>query len=611
MQITPPSSNTTNSTTGSGNIVTPVSETTPLLGSKASSLKGSYGVIESDSSSYITYSSSDTDVEAGSCDSPLLDKSPEPENPRNIAGVISILLLGVFVANADVSLVLATSGTISSEFDQLGSAGWLITSYTLAMCAVQSMYGKLSDIYGRKQTIVVSYAFFAVGSAICGLGQTLPQVICGRLIAGVGGAGINCLVAIVIADMVPIREVASWRSYVNIAATTGRSLGGPIGGFLTDTIGWRWSFLGQCPPTVLALFLVIWKLKDLHSETTPAQSHLSKLRRIDFLGAFLLSISIVCAILVLDLGGQRMSWASPKMLILLGTSVVTGNLFIVVEAFWAKEPIFPLRLLLNRDVITSYINLAFQSGAQSAMMLLVPLYFQVSAHASATNAGAHLMPSVIGNAFGGLICGFIIRKTGKYKLISIFGALASSTSYLLLILRWHGHTSFLESLYIIPGGFGNGVALSASFIALTAGVEACQIAIASSGLYLSMNIGTVGGLSIAAAILQSTLRKQLSISLEGMQDREQIIKSALSDIEYVRSLKGDLGAIVTAAYVKCLAYTHSKLVYSRAPDATGAAVTIADQVMCHMTRSDDPWIRVGVPGRGITGFLTTTTYIAI
>ena len=144
-----------------------------------------------------------------------------------------------------------------------------------------------------------------------------------------------------------------------------------------------------------------------------------------------------------------------------------------------------------------------------------------------------------------------------------------------MILTWHGHTTFLESLFIIPGGFGNGIALSATFIGLTAGVDPCQVAIASSGLYLSSNIGQVGGLSVAAAVLQSTLKKQLRISLEGMDDREmvsstvetwtgddadsgQIINRALSDIGYVTSLKGLLGEIVTEAYVKCLTYTHGK-----------------------------------------------------
>ncbi|KAH8591517.1 major facilitator superfamily domain-containing protein, partial [Bisporella sp. PMI_857] len=464
--------------------------------------------------------------------------------------------IGVFIANADGSLVIATSGTISSEFNDLENAGWLISSYTLAMCATQSLYGKLSDIYGRKSTIIASYIFFTVGCALCGLGQSLGQVIVGRLIAGVGGAGINCLVSIVIADMVPIREVATWRSYVNIAATSGRSLGGPIGGYLTDTIGWRWSFLGQCPPTLLAIALVISRLSVPFAYDSPKESHLSKLRRVDFLGALCMSLSIICGLLVLDFAGQRMSWANPMILGLLGASLVSGTLFLVVEGLWAKEPIFPLSLMIRRDVVTSYVNLGFQSGAQMAMMMLVPMYFQVSQHATVTTAGAHLMPSVIGNAIGGILTGIIIKSTGRYKRIAILGAIASTTSYTLMLLRWHGHTSFLESLYIIPGGFGNGIALAASFIALTAGLQACQTAIASSGLYLASNVGLVGGLSIASAVLQTSLRRELRIGLEGIDDREGVIERSLKDLEYVKGLEGRLGEVVTRAYIRCLTYTH-------------------------------------------------------
>lgn len=189
-------------------------------------------------------------------------------------------------------------------------------------------------------------------------------------------------------------------------------------------------------------------------------------------------------------------------------------------------------------------------------MMLVPIYFQITAHATLTNAGAHLMPSVLGNCVGGLLTGYIIRKTGRYKCVSILGAIFATMSYTLMLARWHGHTSFLESLYIVPGGFGNGIALGVTFIALTAGVDPSQMAIASSGLYLSSNIGMVGGLSIAAAVLQGTLRKQLQISLEGMDGMDQIISKALSDIEYVRSLEGRLGQLVTEAYVRCLTYTH-------------------------------------------------------
>ena len=137
------------------------------------------------------------------------------------------------------------------------------------------------------------------------------------------------------------------------------------------------SFLGQCPPTILALVLVAYKLNVAsqdEEEHNQKNSHVSKLRRVDFLGAFFLSASITCGLLVLELGGQRMPWTHPMVLGMLGTSLVTGNLFLLTEAFWAKEPIFPLRLLLNRDVVTSYINLGFQSGAQMSVSTYTHLH---------------------------------------------------------------------------------------------------------------------------------------------------------------------------------------------------------------------------------------------
>jgi hypothetical protein len=159
------------------------------------------------------------------------------------------------------------------------------------------------------------------------------------------------------------------------------------------------------------MILVAWKLYTPPHKESAGASQLAKLRRIDFLGAILFPISITCGLLVLELIGERMAWTDPLILTLLGASLVSGYCFLLVEAFWAKEPIIPLRLLRNRDVITSYINLGFQSGAQIAMMLLVPIYFQVSAHASVTNAGAHLMPSVMGNAVGGILSGVWIKRS--------------------------------------------------------------------------------------------------------------------------------------------------------------------------------------------------------
>lgn len=150
----------------------------------------------------------------------------EPSTSVAIWTVVPVSLLGVFVANADGSLVVASSQQIASEFNTLSNASWIITSFILAQCATQPLYGKLSDIFGRKNNLTVSYLLFAAGCLLCGIGRTYGQVLAGRAVSGMGGAGMTALVSIIIADMVPVREVASWRSYVNVAATVGRALGG-------------------------------------------------------------------------------------------------------------------------------------------------------------------------------------------------------------------------------------------------------------------------------------------------------------------------------------------------------------------------------------------------
>ena len=150
------------------------------------------------------------------------------------------MLVGVFVSQADWTFVLATYSHVASEFNDLSSGSWMLSAFILAQCAVQPLYGKLSDIYGRKSCLQVSYVFFTVGTAGCGLAWSMGAVIAFRAIQGAGGAGMVSMVSIIITDLVPMHEVAGLRSYVNILQTVGRSSGGVFGGLLTQSIGWRW-----------------------------------------------------------------------------------------------------------------------------------------------------------------------------------------------------------------------------------------------------------------------------------------------------------------------------------------------------------------------------------
>lgn len=187
-------------------------------------------------------------------------------------------------------------------------------------------------------------------------------------------------------DLVPLRDVATYRSYVNIAQTAGRSSGGVIGGFLTQTIGWRWAFLCQAPLTIAAMVLVAFKLPNTYATTTKTWK--TSLKRVDFAGAAAMSCAILCLLLVLDMGGDKIPWSSPVLVSLAILVIFFSVLFCAVEKFWAAEPIFPLYLLANGHVIIFYSVMILCCSTLAGMMMFVPLYFQVTRDVSPTTAGA-------------------------------------------------------------------------------------------------------------------------------------------------------------------------------------------------------------------------------
>jgi MFS family permease len=200
------------------------------------------------------------------------------------------------------------------------------------------------------------------------------QVIVGRAIAGLGGAGMTAIIAVLITDLVPMIEVAPWRSYVNVA-TTGRMVGGPLGGWLADLIGWRWSFLGQVPLTIFASLLIAWKFKKTiglpNGELITAnKKEISKIKRIDFIRAALLSTAIVSFLFSVDFLAEHESGQTLKLIVTTSSFFILILTFIIVEAKYIKEPIFSPKLVLRRDVATTYLINIFQSGAQMAVNTL-------------------------------------------------------------------------------------------------------------------------------------------------------------------------------------------------------------------------------------------------
>ncbi|KAJ6004017.1 hypothetical protein N7522_005662 [Penicillium canescens] len=493
-------------------------------------------------------------------ESPLLSQSPQSQTAepkaKALAGVgtiIAVLLLGEFISNADATLVMAAAGRISSEFNRLRDASWLSTGYTLGLCAAQPMYGKLSDIYGRRPLLLISYFLFAVGCILSGIGSQMWMVVLGRSISGMGGAGIMTVSSVVITDIVPKREIASWRAYVNIAMTLGRSLGGPVGGWLSDTIGWRWLFILQAPFLALAALLVVLKLNV--AEKIDPNSKDSKLAKIDFLGTSLLGSSIIAMTLLLDQGGKSFPWYSWWTALLGSGGISLLVAFVLVEAYVAREPIFNLRILRRPNVSAAYTIGALQITAQLGMLFSVPLYFQVTQRASTTAAGGHLVPAVVGNTLGSLVAGIFIRRTGHYKSLLIAAGLVASISYILLFLRWEGNTGFWESLYILPGGLGTGIASASAFVAMTALLPPEEVAMATAGYMLLIGFSMTAGVTTSNSVLGMEFQRELRKNLQG-PGSEKVIKRAMADTNYIAHLTGKVRDIVITCYVSGLKHTY-------------------------------------------------------
>ncbi|KAH9904947.1 major facilitator superfamily transporter [Xylariomycetidae sp. FL2044] len=553
-----------------------ITKTTPLLSSGSPSSDDASSVKSHDSSSStagdrgtavpVVLGAEGADVENGGIVGDRGATTTTGDAPKlgtaSMIQIVAVLMIGLFTAGLDGSLVLATHPRIASEFNALEDSSWLFISFLLAGTSTQVLGP--SNLFAPYE----EYEFADVNSAIIGTSKAMWTVILGRIISGSGGSGLASLGLVMTSDLVPLRDVATWVGYINVCTTTGRSLGGPVGGWLADQVGWRWSFLGQTPLFVAAIISSGFVLPNTKAKTADGSelSARSRVARIDFIGAALLGLAVLLFMLPLEIGGARVPWSHPVIPGLFVAAFVVLCLFLANEAWFATDPVIPIRLLKQRDILASYFVMACIAGAQTALVYTVPLYFQVTTKSTNTMAGLHLVPAVIGNAIGGLVAGKLIRKTGRYKVVILAAALSASIAYTLLIIRWRGHTNWWESLYIAPGGFGAGMGISSIFVSLTAVIEAAHRAVVVSGLYLAMPVGMILGVASSSAVMLQVLQKsldqrllQLGVELEA---RAEIIAKAAADVDYVRKLKGPLHDAVVGAYVQGLRYS-----YGNVPDS--------------------------------------------
>ncbi|PNS21847.1 hypothetical protein CAC42_445 [Sphaceloma murrayae] len=471
-----------------------------------------------------------------------------PEVRKRLPYILPAIAIGVFLSAADQTIIVSSYGRIGSDLHALSSTSWIATAYFLTLTSFQPLYGKLSDIFGRKPCLLFAYLIFGWGCLFCGLARNIGELIGARAFAGIGGGGMTTVVSILLSDTVPLRERGTWQGYINIIYAAGAASGAPLGGVMADTIGWRWSFLGQAPLCLVAFVAVAIVLREPVREPSNWRQ---KLRRIDFLGALILICAVFTLLLALDRGSNT-SWRDTITLASLGASIPLFILFVLVEMYVATEPFAPGHVIFHRSLFACYACNFFSFSGWLAAIFYIPLYFQAVDSLSATQAGIRLMPSMAFGVSGSLFAGLYMQKTGRYYWLTVSCYSALAIGMTLIYLTAGALVSSTPGIIVgmCIAAFANGIGVTSTLIALIANAEREDQAIATACSYLFRSLGSVFGVSMSATVANQTLRRYLE---EGLRDGEQageIARKVRESLAYVRTLEPEVRRVVEECYAK-------------------------------------------------------------
>jgi EmrB/QacA subfamily drug resistance transporter len=419
---------------------------------------------------------------------------------RALWTVFAALMLGMFLAALDQTIVSTALPTIVGDLGGLNHLSWVVTSYLLASTVSTPLYGKLGDMLGRKPVFLAAILIFLAGSMLAGLSQSMGELIGFRALQGIGAGGLMVGAQAIIADIVPPRERGRYMGLIGSVFAVASVAGPLLGGFLVDNLSWRWVFYVNMPVGALAVLIVVTRL-HLH---TPAVRH-----RIDVLGAALLSAGVGSLTLLTTWGGNEYAWGSQTIILLAVAGVVSLAVFLWWETR-ATEPIVPLALFRSR--VFSVANaMGFTIGmAMFGAIVFLPVFLQLVYGASPTSSGLRMLPLMFGLLAAAIASGRAISRIGRYKIFPIAGTAVLVVGMYLLSLLGIGSAPWVASVYMLVVGVGIGLVMQVLVLVVQNDARPQDMGVATSTATFFRSVGGSFGVAIFGTIFASRLAHQLS-----------------------------------------------------------------------------------------------------
>ncbi|MFI1989837.1 MDR family MFS transporter [Actinoplanes sp. NPDC020271] len=420
---------------------------------------------------------------------------------RQILTILGGLMMGMFLAALDQTIMATATRTIADDLHGFDLQAWATTAFLITSTISTPLYGKLSDIYGRRPFFLFAIGIFIVGSMLCGLSQNMYELAAFRAIQGIGAGGLMSLALAIIGDIVPPRERAKYQGLFLAVFGTASVLGPILGGFFAgaDELlwvdGWRWVFYLNVPIGVAAMAVVA---KVLHLPHTRVN------HRIDWPGAVALIVGLVPLLTVAE-QGRDWGWGSGRSIACYAIGVIGLVAFVFAERAYKEEALLPLRLFGNRTIAVGTGASTILGIAMFGGLMTVPLYLQIVKGSSATMAGLQMIPFVVGIMTGSIISGQLISRTGRYRIFPIIGSTLMVIALFLFSLIGADTPLWRTMLVMVLMGLGLGGNMQPMITAVQNAVSPREIGVATGAVTFFRSMGGTLGTAVFLSVLFNVL----------------------------------------------------------------------------------------------------------